>query len=107
VRGPGASSKATVSKPAGSNISGSWPSRLTTSWLTISIAGAVMFAILASGGAWFAPAHAEEGCPAGQLPSSIEDSKCDKVSESSELPLDPSKPMVFEALQDSPTIIYV
>jgi hypothetical protein len=66
-----------------------------------------MFVILASCGAWIAPAHAEEGCPAGQLPSSIGDSKCDKVSESSELPLDPSKPMMFEALQESLTTIYV
>jgi hypothetical protein len=112
VRGFGASSKATVSKPAGSKLSGSRPSqlttsRLTTSRLTISIAGAVMLAILASGCAWFVPAHAEEGCPAGQLPSSIGDSTCDKVSESSELPLDPSKPMAFEGLQDSLTILYV
>jgi hypothetical protein len=108
VRGFGASSKATVSKPAGSKLSGSRPSQLTTSRLTIDIVGAVMFAILASSaGAWFAPAHAEEGCPAGQLPSSIGDSTCDKVSESSELPLDPSKPMAFEGLQDSLTILYV
>lgn len=54
----------------------------------------------------FIPAHADIGCPAGQLPSAI-DGKCSKVSETSQLPMDDTKPMAFEAVQDSATSAFV
>ena len=52
-------------------------------------------------------AEAEEGCPSGQLPSSPDPSSCMKRSAYTELPLDPSKPMVFEAVQMSMTTIFI
>ena len=50
---------------------------------------------------------AEEGCPSGQLPSSPDPSSCMKRSVNTGLPLDPSKPMVFEAVQMSMTTIFI
>jgi hypothetical protein len=52
-------------------------------------------------------AHAEEGCPPGQLPASEEEKACSRLSKYTRLPLDPSKPMVFEGIQASMTTIYV
>jgi hypothetical protein len=51
-------------------------------------------------------ASAEEGCPSGLLPFPTSE-KCLKPSPYTKLPLDVSKPMVFEAIQISATIIYV
>lgn len=52
------------------------------------------------------PVEAEEGCPGGQLPSQLKDG-CSSISTYTELPMDVTKPMVFEAIQDSMTTIYV
>jgi hypothetical protein len=68
--------------------------RLTTIFLWLAIVAA------GSGGA-----HAEEGCPTGQLPESL-DKKCTPISKYGVLPLDDSSPMRFEALQISMMIIW-
>jgi hypothetical protein len=53
-------------------------------------------------------ASAEEGCPPRQLPSSIDSAvPCKPLSKYTSLPLDPSKPMVFEAVQLSLTNIFI
>lgn len=53
-------------------------------------------------------ASAEEGCPPRQLPSSIDSAEpCKPLSKYTSLPLDPSKPMVFEAVQLSLTNIFI
>jgi hypothetical protein len=53
-------------------------------------------------------ARAEEGCPARQLPSSIDSAEpCKPLSKFTRLPLDPSQPMVFEAVQLSLTNIFI
>jgi hypothetical protein len=54
------------------------------------------------------PGHsnAEEGCPAGLLPSSTNNA-CTKISTHTQLPLDVSNPMVFEAVQLSMVFIYI
>jgi len=50
-------------------------------------------------------ARTEEGCPKGRLPNL--DRTCAKVSAHTGLPLDPSKPMVFEAMQFTSNSIVV
>jgi hypothetical protein len=65
---------------------------------------ALLVALFGAGN--FGAARAEEGCPSGMLPSSTENT-CNRLSTHTELPLDPSKPMVFEAIQTSMTTIYI
>lgn len=51
-------------------------------------------------------ASAEESCPSGSLPFATPE-KCLRLSQYTKLPLDVSKPMVFEAIQVSMAIIYI
>jgi hypothetical protein len=67
----------------------------------------IAFVIASANGTCLRSASAEQGCPAGQLPSGIEERACKKLAPDSKLPLDPSQPMVFEAMQASMTIIYI
>ena len=80
-----------------------WPKRRRLGLL----AAATMSVALAASLIGASALRAEEGCPSGQLPSSLDDGKCSKLSEYSRLPLDDSRPMVFEAIQDSPTMVHV
>lgn len=65
-----------------------------------------VLAVVLLGAAGLKTAHTEEGCPAGMLPAPMKNG-CNNLSKHTELPLDPSKPMVFEAMQSSMTTIYV
>jgi hypothetical protein len=79
-------------------------SRLAATWKPwFAMWTAILLAAALLGAAGIRTAAGEERCPAGQLPSSLE-AECRKLSEYNDLPLDPSKPMVFQGLQESMTI---
>jgi hypothetical protein len=71
------------------------------------MAGVVVAPLIAASLIGAGAAQAEEDCPAGQFPSSRRANTCSNVSDFSRLPIDDNRPMVFEAIQDSASQVYV